>query len=373
MNQREQAEDTLRLIGEAKKLGSVPAVAAEAFSAIKDSLVNEVTAAMSARDDLTSLIGGNPMEMMAQHHKNFAAFMSTVFLLNPFEVLVKNISWDYRVCRAHGFSYGYFPVQIRAWIAAVEKQLAAEHQSQILGVYRWILEVHETFVLIADTFSDDPETELMLTDGVQRMFLDVLLNADHAEALAMARKVKNAEDFESFLLCVIQPSMYEIGRLWEKGKISVAQEHLASSIVSRVMSHLYSAIVSIKPTKGKVVITAAPNEFHELGAWMVSDLLELDGWQVRYLGANTPIADLMKLLEDFKPQLLAISVIMPFNLGGVKKLIAAIRNKESLRAIKIMVGGTVFMTAPDICSQIGADATAVNAREAVTVAQRLCS
>ncbi len=106
---------------------------------------------------------------------------------------------------------------------------------------------------------------------------------------------------------------------------------------------------------------------------MVSDLLELDGWQVRYLGANTPMEDLMKLLEDFRPQLLAISVIMPFNLDEVKKLIAAIRNKESLRGIKIMVGGRVFMTVPDIWSEIGADATAGNAREAVTVAQRICS
>ncbi len=373
MTENSMPADLYRLIAEAKKLKPVSAEAAEAFSSIKQSLVNEVTAAMSAREDLTSLTGGNPMEIMTTRHKNFASFMATVLLLNQFELLVKNISWDYRIYRAHGFSYGYFPIEIGAWIAAVERQLATEHQPLILEVYRWILTAHERLVLIADMSSDAPVNEFTITDGQQSRFLDALLGADHTEALAMARKVKNAEDFEFFLLCVIQPSMYEIGRLWEKGKISVAQEHLASSIVSRVMSQLYSAIVAVKPTKGRAVITAAPNELHELGAWMVSDLLELDGWQVRYLGANTPMEDLMELLEDFRPQLLAISVIMPFNLDEVKKLITAIRNKESLRGIKIMVGGRVFMTVPDIWSEIGADATAGNAREAVTAAQRLCS
>ena len=373
MTENSMPADLYRLIAEAKKLKPVSAEAAEAFSSIKQSLVNEVTAAMSAREDLTSLTGGNPMEIMTTRHKNFASFMATVLLLNQFELLVKNISWDYRIYRAHGFSYGYFPIEIGAWIAAVERQLATEHQPLILEVYRWILTAHERLVLIADMSSDAPVNEFTITDGQQSRFLDALLGADHTEALAMARKVKNAEDFEFFLLCVIQPSMYEIGRLWEKGKISVAQEHLASSIVSRVMSQLYSAIVAVKPTKGRAVITAAPNELHELGAWMVSDLLELDGWQVRYLGANTPMEDLMELLEDFRPQLLAISVIMPFNLDEVKKLITAIRNKESLRGIKIMVGGRVFMTVPDIWSEIGADATAGNAREAVTVAQRICS
>jgi methanogenic corrinoid protein MtbC1 len=54
------------------------------------------------------------------------------------------------------------------------------------------------------------------------------------------------------------------------------------------------SMVDIYPSqaKGKAVITAAPNEFYEIGAWMISDILEFDGWEVRYLGANTPVNDL---------------------------------------------------------------------------------
>ena len=372
MTRSKTPKELTKLISEARKLMPVSAEAAGAYAANKEYLANEVTALMASSNDLPRLLEGNPAEMMTTRHRNYAAFMASVFLLNQFELLVKNVSWDYRIYRAHGFSYDYFPEELKAWMAAVERQLSVEHQDRILAVYQWLLDAHERFVVIAEMFSGDPAIESMLTDSRQSMFLDALLRADHKEVLAMAGKVKNAADFEYFLLFVIQPSMYEIGRLWERGKVSVAQEHLASSIVSRAMSQLYTAIVSVKPTKGLAVITAAPNEFHELGAWMVSDLLELDGWQVRYLGANTPVADLLELLVDFQPRLLAVSVAMPFNLDEVRKLITAIRKKESLQAMKIMVGGRVFMTVPDIWSDIGADATAGNAREAVNVARQLC-
>ena len=32
---------------------------------------------------------------------------------------------------------------------------------------------------------------------------------------------------------------------------------------------------------------------------MISDVLDQDGWQVRYLGANTPDGDLLKMVDEF--------------------------------------------------------------------------
>jgi methanogenic corrinoid protein MtbC1 len=299
--------------------------------------------------------------------------MANVFSLNQFELLAKTYAWFYQTYRARGFSYDYFPIELKAWTDAIQSRLALEHQKPILEIYTWLLAMHDKLVILAQHQSDESDGYGALDASLRKRFLDALLNAEHTEARLIAREVKDAAGFESFLLEVIQPSMYEIGRLWEQNIVSVAQEHLASSIVSRVMSQLYADIVSIKPTKGRAVITAAPNEYHELGAWMVSDLLELDGWQIRYLGTSTPLPDLLKLLEDFKPHLLAISVTMPFNLDKVKNIITAVRERESLRTIKIMVGGGVLQTMPNLWSELGADAVAGNAKEAVEVAGKLCS
>ena len=88
---------------------------------------------------------------------------------------------------------------------------------------------------------------------------------------------------------------------------------------------------------------------------MISDLLEQKGWQVRYLGANTPQEELLDLLLSFKPDLLALSVIMPFNLAAAAGIITEIRKRPELASLKIMVGGPRFNEIPELASQIGAD------------------
>lgn len=80
--------------------------------------------------------------------------------------------------------------------------------------------------------------------------------------------------------------MYEVGNLWERGEISVAEEHLASSIISRIMSTIYSKFITFENTRGKAVVTATANEFHKLGSRIVADSLEMNGWDVNHLGSR---------------------------------------------------------------------------------------
>lgn len=374
MHSRKTEELALR-IADAQQLQHVPVAAAEAYVAHRERLISAVNAYLSAKKNLSFLLGGNIADILPMNHEHHIAFMSNVFFLNQYELLVKTMVWVYRIYHTRGFSYDYFPFELRAWIDAVERYLAPEHQEQILAIYQWMIRSHTAMISLAEQASDRPGKELLTRDGRMQRFLDALLGGDQAEALVMAHEIKDLAGFEAFLLEVRQPSMYEIGNLWEKGVVSVAQEHLASSIVGRVLLELYTAILVLasKPVRGRAVITAAPNEFHEIGAWMVSDLLELDGWQIRYLGANASQEDLLQLLDDFDPQLLALSVTMPFNLDKVKDIITEVRKKEAHRSMKIMVGGGVFLTMPDIWSELGADAAAGDAREATLVARRLCS
>jgi methanogenic corrinoid protein MtbC1 len=158
--------------------------------------------------------------------------------------------------------------------------------------------------------------------------------------------------------------MYEIGMLWERAEISVAEEHLASAIVVRIMATIGIAKIEVVEAKGRAVVTASPNEFHEIGAWMVSDALEQDGWMVQYLGANTPREDLVRLLQSFNPDILAISVTIPFNVNKAKDTITSVRSKSELAGMKIMVGGRVFNENPELWAVTGADGFAPNLQSA---------
>ncbi len=103
---------------------------------------------------------------------------------------------------------------------------------------------------------------------------------------------------------------------------------------------------------------------------MVADFLEMDGWDVLYLGANVPEEELIKLVKKIKPKLVAISVTMPFNLIKAKKIIDSLKSLGDY-VPKIMVGGIAFNLMPDLYKKIGADFWAKDAKEAVEVARKI--
>lgn len=361
------------LTASARALSPVPADAALQYADASDAMVRLVDSAMEAREDIGILIGGRPLEMMFANHAHHAAFMADVFSLGQYELLARTLPWVYRSYRGQGFSYDYFPVELAAWIRAVRTCLAPTHGGEIQAIYGWMLEHHSDVVFLArqlrrDGASVRPAGSDRWTEMRQRYLLALVAGAS-TEALDIARTVTTPGDLESFFLFVVQPAMYEIGERWEVGELSVAHEHLASAITSRVIAGLPTAWNTQKPWRGSAVITTAPNEFHELGAWMLSDLLEIDGWDVSYLGANTPREALVSMIRDRTPALLALSVTMPFNLDKTRATIAAVREHVASWTGRILVGGQAFNLQHDLWKAVGADAWALDAHDAVIQAR----
>ena len=102
---------------------------------------------------------------------------------------------------------------------------------------------------------------------------------------------------------------------------------------------------------------------------MVSDLLEVRGWNARLLGANPSPEGLLSLLDDFRPAFLAVSVTMPFHLQDAAHLITTVRARPGLEDLKIMVGGPAFVMDDALPTAIGADGYAPDARSAALLAE----
>jgi methanogenic corrinoid protein MtbC1 len=358
------------ILREAGKPGPVPADSAAAYRQQEDRLISDVDGRLAGRPEIGSLIGGNPLEVMAANHRHHARFMVNVFRFNHFHLLSRTVPWVYRAYHARGFSYEYFRAELAAWIEAVRKHLEPDTAEPILAVYEWLLDRHEEMVERSRVATIPPSRTDAAWQDVQKAFLASLLSgrADASVDLAL-RTVRQAADVTGFYLQVIQPCMYEVGERWERGEISVAQEHLATAIASRVMAALYPRFVLGKQTKGKALVSTVAEEFHELGAWMVADLLALDGWDVSYLGANTPTRDLVDMLRRLKPDLLALSSAMPFNLIRLDEVIEAARAQKELPGIRIMVGGRVFRDLEDLWHLTGADGWAPDAEQACLLAR----
>jgi methanogenic corrinoid protein MtbC1 len=356
------------IIKEANGLPLVPLAGKTVYHEKSLRLKKYVDDTLSSHPAIHELIGNNPLQVMYDNHSHHVAFMATVFSIGNYELLAKSVPWVYRAYAAHNFSYDYFPLELRTWIDALEKHITSDMTAEIKSVYAWMIKRHENMIYLSQT-----ETELHLPisdDWIERKnsFLAAVLEGDHRKCLNIATmSTPTGRDIEQFYLNIIQPVMYEIGIFWERGSISVAQEHLASAIVGRVMASLSMMEVTSEKTTKKAVITSAPNEFHEIGAWMISDILEHEGWDVRYLGANTPANDLLDLLRSFQPKVLALSVTMPFNILKAKEIINTIKEDKKLNRIMIIIGGRPFNENIELWRSTGADNFAANAMEIKTL------
>lgn len=133
---------------------------------------------------------------------------------------------------------------------------------------------------------------------------------------------------------VLAPALVEIGERWRRGRLTIAQEHLASSSVRAGLQHLLAD--SRASVRGTAVLACVPGERHEIGLMMLAILLRADGWQVAYLGADTPVADATDLALQLDATLLCLSASSGAAAKTAHKELAA---AELPSGLKVLVGG----------------------------------
>ncbi|PKK90355.1 MAG: hypothetical protein CVV64_10355 [Candidatus Wallbacteria bacterium HGW-Wallbacteria-1] len=364
-----------QLVAEAIELPSISEVSLSAWSEKCTAMTAFVNESMSARSDIQFLIGNNPLRMMFDNHENHVAFMRTVFGFGNYEMLAKTLPWVYRSYSAHHFSHDYFLVVLGVWLESLSEFMESDLSVEIRKIYEWIISRHADIVQMSKIGKAESSSGSFKIDNprleTKNLFLSALLEGEHKKCLKIANElVSEGIEIEDFYMNIVQPSMYEIGNLWEKGRVSVAQEYLASAIVGRVLVSISMIVSQTREKAGKIVVASAPNEYHEIGGWMISDIMEHSGWTVRYLGANMPCRDLLDLLRTFQPEILALSVTMAFNVLELKSIIASVRSDNSLSGIKIMVGGQPFNQFEGLWRETGADGFASDPTEARELARR---
>lgn len=207
---------------------------------------------------------------------------------------------------------------------------------------------------------------------LSRKYLDALLNLDrHSASRMIHNAVEDGVSIKNIYIHVFEASQHEVGRLWQKNLINVAQEHYCSACTQQIMGELYPYIFLQQPKLGKILATCVAGEMHEIGIRIIADIFQLEGWDSYYLGANTPTDSILETISDLKPDLVAISTSIHYNLPEVISLIKKIRKQTGRAELKIMVGGRPFQISPELWKKVGADFQAFNAVEAVKIANKI--
>jgi MerR family transcriptional regulator, light-induced transcriptional regulator len=137
---------------------------------------------------------------------------------------------------------------------------------------------------------------------------------------------------------IIEPAMVRIGELWQSGAISVADEHLATTISDRVLIRLDDALTTAAPGSRERVVLAAPQgQHHVLGMRMVADVLEGAGYDVLFLGADVPLEALCGFVIEHRPAVTGLGFAVETGVSDCKQAIRAVH--EASPAPRIMLGG----------------------------------
>ncbi|HEU0032330.1 MAG TPA: cobalamin-dependent protein [Kofleriaceae bacterium] len=205
--------------------------------------------------------------------------------------------------------------------------------------------------------------------GLRDRYLAAQLAGDRREAVRLVLDgLTHGATVRTLTGSVIQASQDEIGRLWQQNRVTIAQEHMATAISQLVLAALFERAPAPPAIQRTIVIACVEGELHELPARLVADALQLDGFDVRYLGANVPHDGLIALVHATQPDLVGLSVTMSFNVPALRAAVARLRIACSA---PIFIGGHALRWAPKLADELAVAAAGQTLDEVVANARRL--
>jgi methanogenic corrinoid protein MtbC1 len=136
---------------------------------------------------------------------------------------------------------------------------------------------------------------------------------------------------------LIIPLINAIGKKWEEGILTIAQEHLASSEIADFLHDQRGLYKNSESSP--ILISATPKgEHHELGALIVSTVGSSMGWNVVHLGTNLPAEEIVLASKASKAKLICLSLVYPLYDPFIEEYLTKLNELKS-KGIKIILGG----------------------------------
>jgi MerR family transcriptional regulator, light-induced transcriptional regulator len=211
----------------------------------------------------------------------------------------------------------------------------------------------DDFVAAREVDTAAPARESRRTDWpvhVQRLHA-LLLDGAAAEAAALTRKViADGAPVGDVYIRLIGPAMHRVGEDWAMGRITIAEEHRATEIVSSTLARLAEHFRRRGPARGTAITLTPAGDQHALAANMVADFLRGGGYDVHHLGVNVPAESLRLFLDMTDADVVCVSITRQ-DLGEeiIAELVDAGRGHSGILTV---IGGQG--TDPALAERVGA-------------------
>ena len=192
---------------------------------------------------------------------------------------------------------------------------------------------------MGDRENESRELRAARITALARMYAAALVAGDEVAAEiaireAMEANLRAAEIDDE----IIAPALWLVGELWERGEISVADEHVASEISLRVLAlHREVARVTQDRRTHQVMLATPAGELHTIALRMVGELLRAAGYPIVMLGANVPAHALVACARRHRPDVLCLSATTPGTSGPMCRAIDQVH--QAIPSAQFVIGG----------------------------------
>ncbi|MFP4187350.1 MAG: B12-binding domain-containing protein [Acholeplasmataceae bacterium] len=185
-----------------------------------------------------------------------------------------------------------------------------------------------------------------MLETYMQTFLSLLKKEDKERAVRYAIDLLEQKELtvEQLYLELLAPTLSNFECDVEDEEVCIWKEHIRTSIIRTILEISYLSIIERRKTierVGKTILVLTPAfEYHEIGAIMNTHLMLLQGFDARYIGANTPKDEILSALRAYEPDFIALSVSNTYNIVVTKRITEEIR--RFFPDVGIILGGRAF-------------------------------
>lgn len=201
---------------------------------------------------------------------------------------------------------------------------------------------------------------------LRKSLLDLIIDAQRTESVKLIDKISLELGYFQAINDILEPVLYEIGEMWSKENLSLAQGYVAAKITEDILIKAVGSSdwqVKQKENNIPVILANIEDDFHSLGRKMIGTFLTAAGWQVHDLGNDILAEEIVDAAEKFKAPIIGVSAMMYTSAINIKKVRQEINRRNLQDKIKLAVGGAIFKVRPQLVEEVGGDGTAQSATQ----------
>jgi excisionase family DNA binding protein len=188
----------------------------------------------------------------------------------------------------------------------------------------------------------------------QTQLMDRLIAGDEPGAWAVINAaLTSGMRAKEVYLDLLAGALRTIGDQWASGELSVAHEHRASALASRIIGRVGPLFAQRGRKRGTILVGTAAGDPHALPSAILADVLRGARFEVLDLGANTPPESFAQSARG--PDRLVAVLIGATTTGQLRRLA---RSVDAVRTVRpetpILLGGAA-VAGETAASRLGAD------------------